>query len=177
MDTRTDTDRIVTNELRKRLRADGYMPIPVIGKQPPLERWQTKTETNDAEIELWGKLYSNAASTGLLTRMMPTLDIDIKAPAAAQAVEALVRERFEETGKILVRFGNAPKRAIPFKTGAPFKKITANLTAPNGDIEQKLELLADGQQVVAFGIHPDTQRPYDWFGGEPGVIRHDELPA
>ena len=95
MDTRTDTDRIVTNELRKRLRADGYMPIPVIGKQPPLERWQTKTETNDAEIELWGKLYSNAASTGLLTRMMPTLDIDIKAPAAAQAVEALVRNSID----------------------------------------------------------------------------------
>jgi hypothetical protein len=108
---------------------------------------------------------------------MPTLDVDIKSPDAAAAVEALVRERFEDHGVILVRFGTPPKRAIPFRTDTPFKKITVNLIAPDGDQKQKIELLSDGQQVVGFGIHEDTGKPYEWFGGEPGVIRRGELPA
>jgi RecA-family ATPase len=164
------------NDLRKQLRGGGYLPIPIVGKKPPMEQWQ-KLETNDGEIELWAKLYPYAKSTGLITRTMPTFDIDIKIPDAAAAIEDLVRARFEEHGTILVRFGNAPKRAIPFRTDVPFQKITAKLIAPDGDTEQKLELLCNGQQVVAFGIHETTQKPYTWFGGEPGEIRRDQLPS
>jgi hypothetical protein len=58
----------------------------------------------------------------------------------------------------------------------PFPKIVANLVAPDGSTE-KIELLADGQQFVAAGIHPDTGQPYRWNGGELGEIRHDELPC
>ena len=164
-------------ETRKRLCVAGFMPIPVVGKKPPLSNWQTKTETNDGEIDIWSSMYPSAKGTGLLTQQMPTLDIDIKNPEAAEAVEQLVRDRFEDAGIILVRFGNKPKRAIPFRTATPYKKITANLIAPDNSADQKLELLADGQQVVAFGIHPDTKQSYAWFGGEPGVIRREELPA
>ncbi|WP_256806332.1 bifunctional DNA primase/polymerase [Bradyrhizobium sp. Bra64] len=164
-------------ELRKLLRRAGYLPIPVIGKKPPLERWQTTLEeTNDGEIDVWSKTFPAAKSTGLLTRTMPTLDVDVKNPEAADAVEQLARERFEEQGRVLVRFGNRPKRAIVFRTDTPFKKITVNLIAPDGSRDQKLELLANGQQVVAFGIHPDTRQPYTWFGGEPGMIKRDDLP-
>jgi len=163
--------------LRKQLRSVGFNPIPVNGKIPPLKEWQTKTKTSDDEIEKWAKDHPNAKSTGLLTQRMPTLDVDIKIPEAAAAVEGLVRERFSSLGKILVRVGNAPKRAIPFKTDTPFAKITANLIAPDGSESQKLELLAKGQQVVGFGIHEDTHKPYSWFGGEPGTIKREELPT
>jgi len=173
----TQHDNASPTERRKQLRVAGFAPIPVNGKIPPIDKWQTKTETNDGEIDIWAKTFPHAKSTGLLTRKMPTLDVDIKCPDAAAAVEALVRERFEDHGAILVRFGNAPKRAIPFRTDTPFKKITVNLIAPDGDETQKLELLADGQQVVGFGIHKDTGKPYEWFGGEPGIIRRGELPA
>jgi len=37
--------------------------------------------------------------------------------------ERLVRDRFEDKGRILVRFGNAPKRCIPFQTIEPFPKL------------------------------------------------------
>lgn len=168
-------------ERRLQLRATGFAPIPIIGKQPPMDGWQTKVETNDGEIKLWAKSFPDAKSTGLLTRLMPTLDIDIKNLEAAEAVEALIRARFEDQGTILIRVGNPPKRAIPFRTETPFDKITANLIAPNQKPDerpdQKLELLADGQQVVAFGIHKDTHKPYSWFGGKPGMIRREELPA
>ena len=46
---------------------------------------------------------------------------------------------------------------------------------PGGQTGQKIELLADGQQIVAFGLHPDTKKPYSWFGGTPETISHEEL--
>ena len=168
---------VTPTETRKRLCAAGFMPIPVIGKKPAFEKWQTKTETNDGELDIWANMYPGATGTGMLTRYLPTLDIDIKNPEAAEAVEQFVRDRFEDAGIVLVRFGNKPKRAIPFRTATPYKKITVNLIAPDKSVDQKLELLADGQQVVAFGTHPDTKQSYVWFGGEPGVIRREELPA
>ena len=153
----------------------GFAPIPVIGKAPPLDAWQTKTVTNDGEIELWSRDFPYAIKTGFLTQKVPTFDIDIRHPEAAEAVEVLVREHFEERGNILVRIDQAPKRAIPFRTDTPFKKIKASLFAPDGT-EQKIEFLGDGQQVVAFGIHPDTHKAYSWQGGEPGQIRREDLP-
>jgi AAA domain/Bifunctional DNA primase/polymerase, N-terminal len=171
---------------RKRLRDAGFAPIPVNGKSPAVEEWQKKAEVTDAEIEGWGAY----KSTGLITRLMPALDIDIYNPKAAMAVEELVRQRFGARGKVLVRIGNAPKRAIPFRTARPFKKISATLITPEDDptavyqkrgdslrpTDQKIELLCDGQQLVGFGIHPETRKPYEWTGGQPGEVRHDELP-
>jgi hypothetical protein len=161
---------------RLKLLANGYAPLPIEGKRPPLKDWQKKTATSAAEIELWEKIYPQATNTGILTQLTPTLDIDITNPEAAEAVDALARERFEERGFVLIRTGQAPKRAILLRTNTPFKKITGNLIAPNGDTDQKIELLADGQQVVVFGAHPETGKPYSWFGGEPSSIRHEELP-
>jgi RecA-family ATPase len=162
--------------VRLKLRENGYAPIPVNGKRPPFEEWQKKTTANPVEIELWEKAYSYASSTGILTAHTPTLDIDIMNPEAAAAVEELVRERFEERGYVLVRIGKAPKRAIPFRTDTPFKKIIRNVVAPNAATEQKIELLANGQQVIADGIHPETEKPYSWHGGDPCSIKHEDLP-
>ncbi len=83
-------------DLRKKLSAAGYSPVPVSGKRPPMDGWQNKIETNNDEIELWSKLYPDAESTGLLTKYTPALDIDILDEEAAVAVENLVRERFDE---------------------------------------------------------------------------------
>jgi len=164
-------------DIRHRLMLAGYSPVPVSGKAPPLETWQTKHTTNDDELRLWDRDLPHARSTGVLTRLTPALDIDILSEDAAEAVEALARERFEERGYFLVRVGRAPKRAIIFRTTDPFKKITVNLVAANGGSDQqKLELLADGQQLVAFGIHASTGQPYRWHGGEPGKVAWQDLP-
>ncbi len=163
-------------DTRRRLIAGGYVPTPCAGKSPVLKGWQTIVEPTLAEVEFWTRTAPAATNTGVLTRLTPTLDIDVSDPEAAAAVEALARERFEERGYVLVRFGRAPKRAIPFQTDTPFGKITVNLVAPDGALGQKLELLADGQQFVAHGTHPDTGKAYSWHGGEPGEIKHEDLP-
>jgi len=166
----------VTPTARLALLENGYAPLPIEGKRPPLKNWQKKTATKVAEIELWDKLYPYATNTGILTQLTPTLDIDITNPEAAKAVEALARERFEERGFVLVRTGQAPKRAILLRTDTPFKKVTGNIITPNGNTDEKIELLANGQQVVVFGTHPKTGKPYSWFGGDPSSIKHEELP-
>jgi hypothetical protein len=160
---------------RLQLRARGYMPIPLFGKEPPLKEWQKLTVISRDMIALWNKIWPDAGNTGCLTRYMPALDIDLLNQDAAVAIEDLLRERFEERGWFLVRIGKAPKRAILFRTIEPFKKILANIVAPNGSAE-KLEFLCDGQQLVVDGIHPETGKPYYWYGGEPWRYRHDELP-
>src|SRR5262245_38658107 len=79
-------------ERRKQLLHAGYVPTPVGGKRGVLKAWQKKIETNDAEIDLWSELYPDAKSTGLLTRLMPALDLDILDQDAAEACEALARD-------------------------------------------------------------------------------------
>jgi hypothetical protein len=165
-------------ELRNSLRCAGYSPIPVSGKRPASDAWEQKFVTNPDEIALWDNIFPHAKNTGILTRVTPTIDIDILNPEAAEAVQELARERFEERGYFMVRIGLPPKRAVLLRTNVPFSKIERKLISPlsTKDKPEKLELLADGQQVVVFGCHKDTGKPYSWHGGEPGKIKWGNLP-
>src|SRR5262249_10122162 len=110
--------------VRRAVRGKGYSPIPINGKKPDmLKGWQEKHQTNDAEIQLWDKMWPNATNTGILTKFTPAIDIDLMVPDAAEAIEQLAREWFGEHGDILVRFGQTPKRAILLRTDEPFRKF------------------------------------------------------
>ena len=124
-------------EVRQALVDHGYVPIPVIGKAPPIQRWQKIENVSRSMLEAWGRNWPNANNTGILTKHTPTLDADILNELAAIAIEELLRDRFEERGCILPRIGKAPKRAIPFRTADPFAKITVTLTAANGSTGEK----------------------------------------
>jgi hypothetical protein len=162
--------------LRHQLRTAGFCPVPLRGKAPFQKDWEKRIEPSTADIDAWWMHYPDAPNTGLLTRLMPTLDIDIIDPAAVETIEFLVREKFEERGYVLARIGKPPKTAIPFRTNEPFKKLSCSLIAPNGSDGQKIELLCDGQQIVVAGIHPETQQPYRWHGGALGAIKYEDLP-
>ena len=173
------------NAVRLRLVRVGFTPLPLYGKEPPIYGknnskrgfgdWQLLNGVTHEQIEMWGKTWPDAVNTGILTRSTPALDLDILNEEAARAAEDLVREHYEEHGPILVRIGRPPKRALLFRTDEPFEKIVVNLTAPN-DSTEKIEFLANGQQIVVDGIHPDTGKAYSWHGGEPGQTACEELP-
>ena len=151
---------------RKKLLAAGYWPLPVNGKAPPIPGWQDIAATNKI-IDSWESKYTDATNTGILTGTLPTIDIDIMHTEAAAAIEALAREHFEERGHILVRFGRAPKRAIPLRTDEPFKKIKREFTSPDGG-NQQIEVMCDGQQVVVgVRIESPILVPFDGRA-EPG---------
>jgi hypothetical protein len=175
--------------LRLQLLHAGYYPIPLFGKAPPqygknnqhkgLTGWQKITAISDEQIELWTlKIWPTALNTGALTRLMPTIDIDVLNEAAAEACKEFIRDRFEDAGHVIFRTGKPPKFAAPFRVNydETFKKITANLIAPDGSEGEKVEFLADGQQIVVHGEHPDIKQPYRWSNGGLEQIKHEDLP-
>jgi hypothetical protein len=155
------------------LRSTGWSPIPARGKETTLPGWPEKITATTEEIIGWedGR-FSDHANTGLVTAGTPGFDIDILNAEAADAVEALVRERFGKRGKIIVRTGRAPKRLIPFRCDEPFKIFKQKFVST----DDKIEFLAQGQMFVGFGIHPDTGKPYAWRGGSPGKVKRGNLP-
>jgi Virulence-associated protein E-like domain/Bifunctional DNA primase/polymerase, N-terminal len=163
-------------ELRLQLRTRGYHPLPAEGKAPPMKGWSEKFDSTEEEIRLWPKTWHLALNTGVLAKFTPGLDIDTMIEPAAEAVEALAREHFEERGHFLVRIGLPPKRLVPLRTDEPFAKMVRILQAPDGST-QKIEILGDGQQYIVDGIHPDTHQRYCWFGGQLGVdVAREDLP-
>jgi hypothetical protein len=165
----------VALEIRLQLHRCGYSPLPLIGKKPCFKNWQLRTDTSEREIQRWPWMYPAAATnTGVLTRMTPALDLDIMNEEAVLAAEGIVRLRVKHEGGLLVRVGNPPKRAIPFRTDEPFKKLTV-LFEPDGD--EKIEFLCDGQQFVVAGVHPDIHQPYQWLGRELWTVPREDLPT
>src|SRR5262249_29918430 len=170
--------------LRHQLRDAGYRCIPLYGKEPPqygkhgkgLKGWQNFDVITDEMLAMWDKIWPDAENTGVLTRLMPTLDADILDAAAAEACRAHIRDRYEDAGDLLFRTGKPPKFAGPFRTEEPFEKITVNLTAPDDSEGQKIEFLADGEQIVVAGLHPDINKNYDWSNGGLEQVPHNDLP-
>ena len=161
-------------ELRLRLTQAGFEVIPLLGKKPVLAGWQKRGLATEHEIAMWDT-FEAAINTGILTVWTPVLNIDIRDPEAAEAVEQLVSERFDGHN-VLCRIGEAPKRAIPFQTTMPFSKILVKLLAPNG-AEHKIEFLGRGQQAAVYGIHPDTMQPYFWPHGGLIDFGREDLPG
>src|SRR3954464_1495987 len=81
-------------QLRIRLRAAGFSPIPVEGKHPSQKGWPSRHNQTDAEIALWDEVYPSSKNTGLLSEHNPAIDIDIPDEGAAEALEDLAREHF-----------------------------------------------------------------------------------
>jgi Bifunctional DNA primase/polymerase, N-terminal len=143
-------------ELRLALHAGGFPCLPLEGKRPPMEGWQN-TAANTDEIRLWPKVWHLAGNTGILAKHCPGLDVDITDEDAADAIEHLAREHFEEHGKITTRIGAWPKRLIPMRTDEPFPKLVRSFRAPDGT-RHKIE-------------------PYRWTHGEPGRdFGREDLP-
>ena len=159
----------------------GYEPIPIMSgrKRPPMNGWQNvriALSHDEDTITPWADTYPGALSTGIRTRSTPGFDIDIRDQNIADEVEQALLNMIPQQGTILKRVGLPPKRLIPFRCTTPFKKISATFKAPD-DVVHKVEVLCDGQQFVAEGIHEDTQQPYHWASGVCLLnVAHEHLP-
>ena len=159
----------------------GYEPIPILSgrKRPPMNGWQDVRITippDEDVITPWADVYRGALSTGIRTRYTPGFDIDIRDQDVADQVERALLNMIPQQGTVLKRVGLPPKRLIPFRCVTPFKKISATFKAPDG-VTHKVEVLADGQQFVAEGIHETTQQPYRWADNVSLLnVAHEQLP-
>lgn len=144
---------------------NGYGPIPLEPgtKHPAVYDW-TKTPTA-SDVAKWA-LECPDGGTGLIGGAIVGIDIDVvEQPGLAADLERLTRNRLGETP--LLRIGKAPKRVLVYRADVPFR----------GWKRHPLEVLALGQQFVAFGTHPDTGKPYYWPDQSPLDVPLADLPV
>ncbi len=150
---------------------NGYMPIPIPSGQkgPQTQGWQKQSFTTVDFLE--------RANVGIRCGdgCVAFLDIDVFCPVQVAAIQGEWMQRFGRRGDWMQRTGRAPKTGFVFRTDEPIKKrkqaVRSSGKAPldkNGKpTGEAVEVLGEGQQFVAFGIHPDTQQPYRWKGLDP----------
>ena len=68
-------------------------------------------------------------------------------------------------------------RAIPFRTEEPFNKIVINLIAVDGSEGQKIEFLADGEQVSSLASIPTPSSLIAGRVASPGRSRSKTCPT
>ncbi|MBA3323915.1 MAG: bifunctional DNA primase/polymerase, partial [Rhodobacteraceae bacterium] len=152
-------------EAAERLLDNGYEPLPIRPgtKRPPILQWTT-LPIDAAQIARWIRQYPDHG-VGLRTGRLVAVDIDVEDPDIAHAAGRLVQARF---GATLMRVGRWPKRLFLYRAATPFPGFSVH----------KCDLLALGQQLVGFGIHPDTGKPYHWpLGDTPLDVALEDLPA
>jgi hypothetical protein len=170
--------------LRLSIRANGYRPVPISGphmkvkspgKRPLMKNWRRICTTADeAEIRRWPETQVGCTNTGLLCGELIGVDIDVLDPGLAQKISAMGAAELGATP--LVRIGKAPKLLLCYRTPVPFSKMeTPEFILPDGSKAQ-VEILADGQQFVAYGIHPETGGAYQWSQGSPKTVPLADLP-
>ena len=142
----------------------------LIGKIPGLRKenglwtgnkhWRT-TEATLQDVRTWQRW---GASIGLKADRFPGLDIDTSDADLAGIVESAALARL---GPAPVRTGNYPKRLLPYRSTEPFGRM--RLYLKKHDQSHLIEILGAGQQYLVSGVHPKTQRAYEW-SADPAVL-------
>lgn len=147
---------MTTIDKAKAMIEGGWRIVPLQPKQkrPAHADWP--------EREFTSKDFRPNSGIGIVTgHGILALDVDAYCEDVSAAI---VNEAMQRFGTTLERVGEAPKTALLYR-GPDIKKRNVTLRptgkAPNGK-QEKLEVLGNGQQIVAVGIHPDTSQPYTW---------------
>ena len=135
----------------------GWEPIPTIGKAPKNDNWQ-RGEITVERIAAMRAVLPAATNTGLRTGRAVGLDVDIIDDVQVARIKQIATEVLGYTP--LERFGSKGCMLV-YRNETPIKKITIAGTNPAGE-RCKVEILGQGQQFVAYGIHPTTNKPYRW---------------
>lgn len=133
-------------------------PRPKAGKRPAFEDWQ-KIENTRGQINGFVKKYATSG-IGILTKHTPAVDIDVYDKDGVKHMMAIVEKKI---GAGPVRVGRQPKKLVLCHTSEPFKKVKSATWEDDFGQRHAVEILGDGQQFVAFGIHPDTRKEYTWI--------------
>lgn len=167
-------------ELRKRLLANGYTPIPNVGKMTFLKGWPS-VEVTEATLDEWRRRHSRWPDTGLRVQDgLAVLDLDIDHEVADDIADTL-EEAEPLLAQALLRFGKGHKRAWFLRTDEPFTRVhSRRWLAPDADLDRDgthvVEAFggASPRQFGAFGAH--TREPdgsiaiaYQW-APEPGAL-------
>ena len=154
-----------------------YEPIAVAGKRPIGTGWQ-RGPADATTVAATRSEHPEAVNTGLRCGALVGLDIDLADAEHTAALVALATRVLGDTP--LHRLGSKGC-LLAYRNAVPCKKITVKANI-GGEEKPAIEILGQGQQFVAFGIHPDTLMPYRWLRKDgdcilsPQIVPHYLLP-
>jgi hypothetical protein len=161
-------------DLRRAYWRNGYRPVPIYNRQkrPRGTNWRADAVHNPP---LWAGQApeDEALSTGIATGEVVAIDIDVSHQTLVDQLVHMVETLLGVTP--LVRLGRVPKTLMVYRCAVPFTKLSTDDFVLCGG-KAHVEILADGQQFVADGIHPDTGQPYTWTSGSPTDMPLAALP-
>jgi hypothetical protein len=145
----------------ERLVDNGYPVIPIMpgtkvpgqfrnGEWAPYPGWTRHCDrpTKPFEVDIWRRW--PGCGIGIACGSVIGVDIDVTDAELAIKLTELAKQMLGDTP--CWRIGRPPKRMLVYRASAPFP----------GRRRHPIEVLGRGQQFVAYAIHPDTERPYEW---------------
>jgi hypothetical protein len=158
---------IVTHPVQKeanRFKDLGYPVVPchAQSKAPTPSGWETTTLATSHR-------FSPNNSVGIVLDGAGLVDLDIEDEALCEAVYG----RLDPLESNPCRIGREPRKGILFKSDNWPKFTSKKFKSPDGKTHQ-IEVLGKGQQCIAHGIHPITNKPYYWTRE---IVPIDQLPA
>jgi archaellum biogenesis ATPase FlaH len=100
------------------------------------------------------------------------IDADTLSNEHARIIRDTIERRM---GRLPCRIGNFPKALYLIGLTEPMKytRVEFGDLGRNGRLKDRVEILSDGRQFVAHGIHPGTRQPYNWTRD---ILPFDKLP-
>lgn len=138
----------------------GFNVIPILpgSKRPSVDGWQSR-DADEEQVQRWVANGKAGHGVGITTRQTPFADFDIR---DEDAVRHLIDYATKLFGESPLRVGDSPRCGLLFRTSRPFKKLSSRIYRDAQGRKAQVEILCDGQQFVAYHIHPDTGKPYRW---------------
>src|SRR5687767_12806054 len=96
------------------LAKNGYQVLPVNGKRPFLESWQSY------EFVFGDENRYGACNVGILTESTPAIDVDVSRSDLANELRQLAEDTINFAP---VRVGNSPRLAMLYRAYSPFPKL------------------------------------------------------
>lgn len=164
-------------DLAARLADFGYYPVPIPAgcKGPVIAGWDKLRLTAEKIPAYFSE--SNML-VGCLHANLACFDIDVTDPALA---EEIVTEGFRRFPGALERIGRAPKSAIVLRLPEPGFTVRNtekhSRVSDDGEVfEAQVEVRTATRQMVVYGLHPDTGKPYTWPRGQLWETPLEALP-
>lgn len=160
------------NALTHRLADFGFHPVPIQpgSKGPVFKGWQNYEATPE---NINRDFPPHGIVIGCLHDNLGCIDVDVyDADLSAKIRDEFLR-RFP---RALERVGQAPKTALVFRLPETTYTISNTIKAKKDGVEAQVEVRTKTGQMVVYGKHPDTNKPYTWPRGELWETPLEELP-
>jgi hypothetical protein len=174
-------------DIRLRLLANGYTPLPTYGKQCFMKGWPS-AQVDEAAIGSWARRHSRWQDTGIRVQDgLGVFDLDINHEVMNVVVNALEKEE-PAVSETLLRHGTGYKEAWFFRVDEPFTRIHTRRWLAPGTVEDDgahgVEVFggASSRFFGSFGANkrePDgsVAVAYSWEGASPLEVPLAELPV